>query len=78
MTLFFCINTSMADLTTNINYLQPTSYKLVLYRENNPNYEFFAQTVNHTGVGLNATEFFQENRGSAACWQHSVFRYTIG
>ena len=56
MTLFFCINTSMADLTTNINYLQPTSYKLVLDRENYPNLEFFAQSVNHPGVGINATE----------------------
>lgn len=53
---FFCINNSMATLTKNINYLQPTSYKLVLDRKNYPNLEFFAQTINHPGIGVNSAE----------------------
>jgi hypothetical protein len=46
----------MADLTTNLNYLQPTSYKLVIDRENYPNLEYFAQTVTHPGMILNPSE----------------------
>lgn len=46
----------MADLTTNINYLQPTSYKLVLDRENYPNLEFFAQTVSHPDMAIQPAE----------------------
>ncbi len=43
-------------LTTNLNYLQPTSYKITIDRENYPNLEFFAQTITHPGMFLNATE----------------------
>jgi hypothetical protein len=43
-------------LTTNLNYLQPTSYKLVIDRENYPNLEYFAQTVTHPGMILNPSE----------------------
>ena len=43
-------------LTTNFNYLQPTSFKLVLDRKNYPNLEFFCQTVTHPGMIMNATE----------------------
>lgn len=46
----------MATLTTNINYLQPTSYKLVIDRENYPNLEYFAQTITHPGMILNPSE----------------------
>ena len=46
----------MADLTTNINYLQPTSFKLVLDRKNYPNLEFFCQTITHPGMLLTAVE----------------------
>tara|TARA_B100000287_G_scaffold300296_1_gene283454 strand:- start:4041 stop:4547 length:507 start_codon:yes stop_codon:yes gene_type:complete len=40
----------MADLTTNLNYLQPTSYKITIDRENYPNLEYFAQSITHPGV----------------------------
>lgn len=46
----------MATLTTNTNYLQPTSYKLVIDRDNYPNLEYFAQTVTHPGMTLNPSE----------------------
>jgi len=46
----------MADLTTNLNYLQPTSYKLTIDRENYPNLEYFAQTITHPGMILNPSE----------------------
>jgi hypothetical protein len=46
----------MADLTTNLNYLQPTAYKLVIDRENYPNLEYFAQSVTHPGMILNPSE----------------------
>ena len=40
----------MATITTNINYLQPTSFKLVIDRRNYPNLEFFCQNVTHPGM----------------------------
>jgi hypothetical protein len=46
----------MATLTTNINYLQPTSFKLVLDRKNYPNLEFFCQSVTHPGMLISAVE----------------------
>ena len=46
----------MATLTTNINYLQPTSFKLVLDRKNYPNLEFFCQSVTHPGMLMSAVE----------------------
>ena len=46
----------MADLTTNLNYLQPTSYKLVIDRKNYPNLEYFCQQFTHPGMILNPSE----------------------
>ena len=46
----------MATLTTNINYLQPTSFKLVLDRKNYPNLEFFCQSVTHPGMFMSSVE----------------------
>ena len=46
----------MADLTSNLNYLQPTSYKLTIDRENYPNLEYFAQSVPHPGMIMNPVE----------------------
>ena len=43
-------------LTTNFNYLQPTSFKLVVDRKNFPNLEFFAQQITHPGLILPAAE----------------------
>ena len=42
----------MAELTKNINYLQPTGFKLVIDRKKFGNLEFFAQTVNHPTVSI--------------------------
>ena len=42
----------MAALTKNQNYLQPSGFKVVIDRENYPNLEFFAQSVNHPDVSL--------------------------
>tara|TARA_E500000318_G_scaffold2867_1_gene3487 strand:- start:4875 stop:5384 length:510 start_codon:yes stop_codon:yes gene_type:complete len=39
-------------LTANKNYLQPTGFKIVISRENYPNLEFFAQSINHPDVTL--------------------------
>lgn len=46
----------MANLTTNFNYLQPTSFKLVIDRKNYPNLEFFCQSFIHPGMIINAPE----------------------
>ena len=46
----------MADLTTNLNYLQPTSYKIVIDRKNYPNLEYFCQSFTHPGMIVNPTE----------------------
>ena len=46
----------MAELTENFNYLQPTSFKLVIDRKNYPNLEFFCQNVTHPGMLINAVE----------------------
>lgn len=40
------------ELTTNINYLQPTGFKVVIDRTRYPNLEYFAQTVSHPGATL--------------------------
>ena len=46
----------MAELTENFNYLQPTSFKLVIDRRNYPNLEFFCQNVTHPGMIMNPVE----------------------
>lgn len=46
----------MATLTENLNYLMPTSFKLVIDRENYPNLEYFAQSVNHPSMTLTPAE----------------------
>lgn len=46
----------MATLTTNINYLQPTAFKLVIDRKKFGNLEYFAQTVSHPSVSLSAAD----------------------
>lgn len=43
------------SLTENINYLQPTGFKVILDRGNYGNVEFFAQSVNHPDVSINPT-----------------------
>ena len=42
----------MATLTTNINYLQPTGFKIVIDRKRFGNLEYFAQSVSHPSVSI--------------------------
>lgn len=46
----------MVALTQNINYLQPTSFKLSIDRTNYPNLEFFVQNFTHPGLMMPASE----------------------
>jgi hypothetical protein len=46
----------MAELTNNMNYLQPTNFKLVIDRKNFGNLEFFAQTVQHPSISITPAE----------------------
>ena len=46
----------MADLTQNINFLQPTSFKLVIDRKNLPNLTYFVNTIMHPSVALNPAD----------------------
>ena len=44
------------NLTTNLNYLQPTGFKLLIDRVKYPNLEYFCQGVAHPSVQLNPVE----------------------
>lgn len=44
----------MSTLTTNMNYLQPTGYKLVIDHKRFGNLQFFAQSVSHPTVSISA------------------------
>lgn len=44
----------MAELTTNINYLQPTGFKIVIDRKKFGNLEYFAQSIEHPSVSISA------------------------
>lgn len=44
----------MAELTTNINYLQPTGFKVVINRKKFGNLEYFAQSISHPTVSVDA------------------------
>lgn len=46
----------MATLTENINYLQPTGFKLVMDRKHFPNLTFFATSVIHPSMSLGFAE----------------------
>ena len=46
----------MTNLTTNLNYLQPTAYKLIIDRKNYPNLEYFCQQFTHPGMVVNPVE----------------------
>lgn len=46
----------MATLTTNVNYLQPTGFSVTINRENYPNLEYFAQSVQHPSIDVSAVE----------------------
>jgi len=44
------------ELTTNLNYLQPTGFRVIIDRTRYPNLEYFAQTVSHPGATLSPLE----------------------
>jgi len=46
----------MAELTPNINYLQPSGFNVSISRENYPNLEYFAQAVSHPSIDVGAAE----------------------
>lgn len=46
----------MAEITGNVNYLQPTGFKIIIERKRFPNFTFFAQTVTHPTLTVDAAE----------------------
>lgn len=42
----------MAELTDNINYLQPTGFKIIMDRKHFGNLVFFATSTNHPSISL--------------------------
>jgi hypothetical protein len=49
-------NTSVSagvDKISTVSVLQPTGFRIIIDRENYPNFEFFAQSLAHPGVDLN-------------------------
>ena len=46
----------MAELTNNLNFLQPTNFKIIIDRKKYGNLEYFIQNVNHPGVSLPGVE----------------------
>ena len=40
------------ELTTNLNYLQPTGFKVSIDRAKYPNMEYFVQSVSHPGANV--------------------------
>ena len=53
---FLLLNNCMAELTDNLNYLQPSGFRILINRENYPNLEYFAQSVSHPSMELNPVE----------------------
>lgn len=45
----------MAELTSNINYLQPSGFSVSISRENYPNLEYFAQQISHPSIDVAET-----------------------
>lgn len=43
-------------LTTNLNYLQPTGFRVIINRTRYPNMEYFCQSVSHPGANLTPVE----------------------
>ena len=44
------------ELTSNLNYLQPTGFKVIIDRTRYPNLEYFVQSVSHPGASLTPIE----------------------
>jgi len=45
-----------AELTSNVNYLQPTGFRISIDRARYPNLEYFVQSVSHPAIDVNAVE----------------------
>lgn len=50
------LNPDASSGLNNVNFLQPTAFKLIIDRRNYQNLEFFAQTVLHPSMSMNAAE----------------------
>jgi len=50
------VQLSDETLTKNLNYLQPTGFRVVIDRTKYPNLEYFAQSVSHPGAQLTPLE----------------------
>jgi hypothetical protein len=50
------LNPDATSGLNNVNFLQPTAFKLVIDRRNYQNLEFFAQSVMHPSMTLNSAE----------------------
>lgn len=46
----------MSVLTNNINYLQPSGFKVIIDHKKYGNIQFFAQSVDHPSVSINAVD----------------------
>jgi|DEB0MinimDraft_6_1074348.scaffolds.fasta_scaffold37470_2 hypothetical protein len=44
------------DKISTVSLLQPTGFRVIIDRENYPNFEFFAQSVAHPGVDINPAQ----------------------
>jgi len=63
------VDTSLTGSTTaltNINLLQPTSFKLLVDRKNFPNLEFFCQSVSHPAIDIPAADVPYSRIGNIA------------
>ena len=63
------VDTSLTGTTTglnNLNYLQPSAFKLTIDRKHFANLEFFCQTVLHPSLSVNALEVPYRNISSIA------------
>jgi hypothetical protein len=53
-----------STLTSNVNYLQPTGFKLGINRKYFPNVEYFAQSIQHPDMQISAIEVPYRRIGS--------------
>jgi hypothetical protein len=60
------LNPDASTGINNINFLQPTAFKLSIDRKNYPNLEFFAQTVMHPSMTLGFAEMPYSRIGTIA------------
>ena len=45
-----------AELTSNVNYLQPTGFRISIDRKRYPNLEYFVQSVQHPNLSVSTVE----------------------